>query len=244
MLKTERFRIATFNIQHAATGDYGRGYPDLLAQACVDINADILGLQEVDVNIPRSGKVDLASYAAEACGMNFVYTKARTFRGRGQCGNALLVRGDINDVAVLKLLGDRQKVKIFGHEFKPIAEPRNATIADVRVRGQEFSVANAHLGGGTRREQLSAVAAALACRTSPQILMGDLNLWLADVRAELSPYDLAALQGPDTNPAWAPRQQIDHIAMSGLRALHVEARRMAISDHLALIANVTLPHRY
>ena len=82
--QSQSIRVATFNIQHGAKGDYGRGYPDLVAEACEDIGADILGLQEVDIGVPRSQKVNLASIAAEVTGMEYVFAKSRTYRGEAK----------------------------------------------------------------------------------------------------------------------------------------------------------------
>lgn len=239
MEESGELRVATFNIQHGAKGDYGRGYPELVAEACKELNVDILGLQEVDVGVPRSEKANLAEIAAEATGMNYVFAKARTFRGRGQYGNALLARGEIYDVEVAKLKGDHHRVKIAGHVFRPLSEPRNAIIATVAVNGHELAVGVTHVGGEKRRQQLGRAAAALASRPFPQILLGDFNLTLAAARQCIAHHGLEALKGPPTCPSWEPRHQIDHIALSGLRLCKISTHsRLPISDHLALVAKV------
>ena len=244
MEETGRFRVATFNIQHGAKGDYGRGYPELVAEACKELNVDILGLQEVDIGVPRSGKANLAEIAADATGMRYVFAKARTFRGRGQYGNALLVRGEIHDVEVIKLKGDHHKVKIAGHVFRPISEPRNAIVANIAVNGQVLAVGITHVGGEKRRQQLGRAAAALVDRPFPKILLGDFNLNLAAAQQCTGPYDLEVLKGPPTCPSWQPKHQIDHIALSGLRLCNISTHpRLPISDHLALVAEVELPSR-
>src|SRR3954465_10854759 len=107
-----RLRVVTFNIRHAAPKDSYDGLPDVLAESCAGLDADILALQEVDVGVPRSQHADLAKIAADACGMNYFFAKARQHNSRGAYGNALLVRGTIADVEVVKLTGDHR------HAFK------------------------------------------------------------------------------------------------------------------------------
>lgn len=220
-------------------GDYGRGYSALTAAACRELKANILGLQEVDNGVARSGNVNQAQLAAEASGMNYFYSKARTYRGRGEVGNALLVRGEIRDAEVLQLRGDYHTVKLGKHRAKLVPEPRNAIIANVSLGGLDAAVGVAHVGGDRRREQLARVADALSERALPQILLGDFNLWPHDVKACLEPYGFEVTHGPNTNPSWEPRQQIDHIVLKGLQLHTLNALpRLPVSDHLALMAEV------
>ena len=61
-------RIATFNILHGRSLDDGRVDVDRLAAAVKSLDADVLGLQEVDRDQPRSLGADLTAVAAEAMG--------------------------------------------------------------------------------------------------------------------------------------------------------------------------------
>ena len=61
-------RIATFNILHGRSLDDGRVDVDRLAAAVKSLDADVLGLQEVDRDQPRSFGADLTAVAAEAMG--------------------------------------------------------------------------------------------------------------------------------------------------------------------------------
>src|SRR5690242_5898910 len=108
MSPAARLRVVTFNIRHGAPKDSYRGLPDELVAACVSLDADVLALQEVDVGVPRSGRANLAKVAADACGMAYYFAKARKHAYQGQYGNALLVRGSIGDVEVVKLSGDHR----------------------------------------------------------------------------------------------------------------------------------------
>jgi endonuclease/exonuclease/phosphatase family metal-dependent hydrolase len=60
-------RIATFNVQHGRGPD-GRVDNDRLAAAVAALDADVIGLQEVDQRQARSGGADQARLCAEAMG--------------------------------------------------------------------------------------------------------------------------------------------------------------------------------
>src|SRR4051795_4733974 len=61
-------RIATFNILHGRSMEDGRVDVERLAAAVKALDADVLGLQEVDRDQPRSFGADLTAVAAEAMG--------------------------------------------------------------------------------------------------------------------------------------------------------------------------------
>ncbi len=61
-------RIATFNIFSGRALDRETTDPSLLAQALKTLDADVIGLQEVDRSQQRSGGVDQAALAAESMG--------------------------------------------------------------------------------------------------------------------------------------------------------------------------------
>ena len=59
-------RLATFNLLHGRSLSDGKVHAERVAAAVADLDADILGLQEVDRAQPRSGLLDLTAIAAEA----------------------------------------------------------------------------------------------------------------------------------------------------------------------------------
>src|SRR5918998_377723 len=63
-----RVRIGTFNILHGRSLDDGKVDVDRLADAVKTLDADVLGLQEVDRDQPRSMGADLTTVAADAMG--------------------------------------------------------------------------------------------------------------------------------------------------------------------------------
>src|SRR5579875_4183034 len=61
-------RMATFNILHGSTAHDAQVDPDRLAECVRQLDADVLALQEVDYDQPRSAMADLTAVAAEAMG--------------------------------------------------------------------------------------------------------------------------------------------------------------------------------
>ena len=231
-------RLATFNIKHGAPAVGELGDPEKVAEACAELGADILALQEVDLGIRRSEYADLAKLAAEASGMKQVFAKTMRLQG-GRFGNALLVRGDIVDVQMLTLKGALRYRSLGNQRFRVGRKPpRGAIVAKARLPQGDISVAATHLSIEHRasRDQLSLVMAALACREGPHVLVGDLNLSRASVLKDPSLATMELADGPPTFPAQGPARHIDHIAVRGLAIQSVEAVEFPISDHRALVA--------
>jgi endonuclease/exonuclease/phosphatase family metal-dependent hydrolase len=224
-------RLATFNLKHGAPAHGTRGDPLKTAEACASLAADVLALQEVDVGVPRSAGADLPAAIAEACGMEVVFAETMPLRG-GRYGNALLVRGEIDDVDILHLRG--------GRRFFVQREPRNAILATAHVDGAELRVAATHLAvqRSASRRQLAKVCGVLLANPRPVALLGDLNRTPAEVASTVGTDGLVFADGPASFPALKPVLRIDHIGVAGLEIRAVEVRRLAVSDHLALIVEV------
>ncbi len=61
-------RLATFNLFSGRPQDQDTTDPELLAKSMKELDADVVGLQEVDRAQPRSGGVDQAALAADTLG--------------------------------------------------------------------------------------------------------------------------------------------------------------------------------
>lgn len=219
-------RLATYNVQHGRTpaGDVDL---DLLARACAALGADVLALQEVDDGLHRSQRADMAAVIAETAGMAHVFGPAIE-RGEGRYGNALLVRGDIDDVAVIGL---------------PDKEPRCGIVATATVAGGPvLSVVATHLGlRGAGRDQLPVLLDALRRRPGPRLLLGDLNLGTDDVDPIASAAGFTRVSAGPTFPAAAPRREIDHVLLDGLVEAAAVVVPLPVSDHRALVVEVSVP---
>jgi endonuclease/exonuclease/phosphatase family metal-dependent hydrolase len=234
---TGDLRVATFNIRHGADAD-GRVSLDELARACDALDADVLGLQEVDRGRRRSRMRDQSRVVARRSNATRVYGRARRRGAVGAYGNALVARGSITDRSVLRLprLGLRQ--------------PRVAILASVVVRGMTLSVAVTHLQHRPARladapdeapEQLRAVLAALRARPGPHVFLGDCNLQPGRAEPILREAGFDVAETGPTFPADAPRIRLDYVAVDGLR---IEDARVAsaagVSDHRAVVVDLSL----
>ena len=63
-----RMRLATFNILHGRSLHDGAVELERLEQSIRQLDADVLALQEVDLDQPRSAMADLTALAAQAMG--------------------------------------------------------------------------------------------------------------------------------------------------------------------------------
>jgi endonuclease/exonuclease/phosphatase family metal-dependent hydrolase len=213
-------RVATFNVQHARRPD---GVVDvaLLARTCAALEVDVLAIEEVDRRVRRSGWRDLAAHVASACGMRHVLGAVHRIGPLGRYGNALLSRRRIGDVDLLRLPGD--------------GAPRGAIVA----RTADLSVAVTHLSRNRERSavQLDVVCDALLARPGPHVLLGDLNRRDHEV-GRLAERGFTVAGGPPTYPAGDPRLRIDHVAVTGLAIVSIEAPPVPVSDHRPLVVEV------
>ena len=226
-----RIRVASFNILHGQRSD-GSGKVDVAAlqRSATSLDADLLALQEVDVGVPRSGRVDLAAAVADATGLHVVFGRAARVGGIGKYGNALLAREPISAVDVVALPRSNRR-----------HEPRCAILA----RTMGLSVAATHLSihRPEVHEQLAAAVGALTARPGPWLLVGDLNLLPEEVEPVVAKADLAlADTAVPTFPSDEPRIRIDHVAAGGgLSPGAVSVVATESSDHCALVVDVEVP---
>ena len=85
-------RLATWNIFGGRTWDGARVDLDLTLATLRRLDADLVALQEVDRDLPRSGRVDQARALGEALGMDWRFAPALLGPGGGAYGIALLSR--------------------------------------------------------------------------------------------------------------------------------------------------------
>ena len=251
-------RIATFNLLHGRSLDDGLVDVDRLAAAVKSLDADVLGLQEVDRDQPRSFGADLTAVAAEAMGApehQFVAALAGTPGGTWMAatgeeqpgsatyGIALLSRYPVVSWRVVRLPALRAGVPMwFKGSRKPVwvsDEPRVAVAAVLDGPHGEFTVCNTHLSfiPGWSALQLRRLIRSLTGTREPLVVIGDLNMEQQQATriSGLRPLATAA-----TFPVDSPRRQLDHVLVRGnLRATGPgEAVRLPLSDHRALVVPV------
>jgi endonuclease/exonuclease/phosphatase family metal-dependent hydrolase len=253
-------RVATFNVLHGRSLTDGLVDLPRLRDAVCALDADVLGLQEVDRGQPRSGGHDLVAEAAAATGGEgrfapaVVGTPGERWRparddddrsDRPAYGIGLVSRLPVRRWAVTRLPSApvRSPVLVPGSARRVIwlrDEPRVLLAAVLETPAGALTVATTHLSfvPGWNGLQLRRAARALRRLPAPRLLLGDLNLpgplprWLTGWRA------LAAVP---TYPVDEPRVQLDHVLGHGDGLPAVTATRslpMPLSDHRALVVDL------
>jgi len=253
-------RLATFNVMGGRGLADGRVDPARLAGAVGSLDADLLGLQEVDRDQPRSGGVDLAGVAATAMGAAayrfapalvgtpgaaWQAATAGTDGAGAPCyGVALLSRYPVRWWRVLRLPAAPVRAPVYvpgpgGGLLLLADEPRVVLAARVAAPGGELTVACTHLSfvPGWNGYHLGLTLRALRRLPGPRVLLGDLNLPGALVR--LVP-GWRALAHRATYPAPAPRVQFDHVLADRVPAapVRVWCPRLPVSDHRPLVVRL------
>ncbi|MGY6411534.1 MAG: endonuclease/exonuclease/phosphatase family protein [Alkalilacustris sp.] len=229
-----RLRVASYNIHRCVGGDRRRD-PARVARVIRELDADILGLQEVDWQAASGpGRASQAEFLAHLDG--YAAVEGANLRDhRGHYGNMLLTRLPLRGATRLRLRTSRR-------------EPRGAIEAVLDYCGAPLRVLVTHLGLGLRERRVQ--AAQLARRVArggdgPVLLLGDLNDWIPG-DPTIRVLTARATGRPASFPARLPVLPLDRILGWGLdRSLTVRAHttptaRMA-SDHLPVVAELALP---
>jgi endonuclease/exonuclease/phosphatase family metal-dependent hydrolase len=250
-------RIATFNILHGRT--VGDGVDPQRLRDCVRrLDPDVLALQEVDFDQPRSGRADLTAAAAEAMGAvdhrfvaaisgtpgaTWMAATGREQPGTAAYGIALLSRFPATSWQVVRLPRIPMRFPMYlpgPHKVMMVdEEPRAAVIARLQTPLGLMTVANTHLSfvPAWNVRQLRRLVRDLRGLPGPRLLVGDLNLTPTPVHRWTG---MRALATAATFPADAPTRQLDHIVTDdkGLRAGPTVAEVMPVSDHRPLVADL------
>ncbi len=208
-------RVATYNINVAQVGGI-----DAVVEAIEDLDADIIGLQEVDNMALRSAKhnpskvpINEAKYIAEKLGMNFYFCMAIKLSSGGEYGTAILSKHP------MKL---RKRIELPNKEG---VHPRSACGVDVVIPNYPKPVLaiNTHLyhrQDELLREQVGHVTHQFSSwyvkDGALPIMTGDMNLF-----PNSDEYKLLTTTWSDTDeshiktaPSWSPDRTIDYILTS------------------------------
>ena len=256
-----QMRMATFNILHGRSVHDGAVELDRLEQSVRQLDADVLALQEVDCDQPRSAMADLTAVAAQAMGAvthrfvaaisgtpgaTWMAATGREQPGTAAYGIALLSRYPVQSWQVVRLpripvtfpmyLRGPNRV-LMVHE-----EPRAAMVARLDTPLGLMTVANTHLSfvPGWNRMQLRRLVRDLRGFAGPRVLMGDLNMTPPRARRWIG---MRSLGTGLTFPSDDPQRQLDHILTDDptLRVDDCRAPELPISDHRALVVDVSRP---
>lgn len=228
-----RLRFVSWNI-HSCVGTDKRYDPGRVASVLGTLDADVIGLQEVDWRSPPHEGVDQLAFLARTLGMTAI-AGPNLYDHRGEFGNALLTRLAVEEVEHLDLAQTGR-------------EPRGCIDARLRHEDQSIRALVTHLGlrRYERAAQLQAITDYLGAREPGVVrcLMADLNEWLPTrlTRGPLTPACFDTVYAPRTFPSTRPVLPLDRVFVSPLPDELEQARlrtpwsRLA-SDHLPLVVD-------
>jgi endonuclease/exonuclease/phosphatase family metal-dependent hydrolase len=278
-------RLATYNLLHGMTvlggvaepvrNEAGRVVgPPLVAddvplrRAVADLDADVIGLQEVDVRQARSGLVHQVRSVADALDAPHWHFAASVSGTPGEPGwvgadeshdaaesGPLYGVGLVSRLPVLEWRTTRFDPAPWSLPLMIPAEPRpqfikvadepRAAIAAVidGTRGP-FTVVTVHLSfvPGYNVRQLRALRRWLVDLPRPLVLLGDFNL-PGTIPGRVTGWE--PLVRAKTYPVMRPRVQLDHVLADGLAPLQragvvPAVHLLPVSDHAAVTVDVDL----
>jgi endonuclease/exonuclease/phosphatase family metal-dependent hydrolase len=259
-------RVATFNLLHGRSIGDGDVAEASLRDAAGRLDADVVGLQEVDRGQDRSSGVDQTAVVADALGATswrFVPTLHGTpgspvrwvpavgdGEGAGDGGPTygvgLVSRLPVQSYAVRRFRPAPVGMPLMvpgrsGLTMVP-DEPRLGIAAVLDGPTGPFTVVTAHLTfiPGWNVAQLRALAQWAVTFPAPRLLIGDFNL---PGRLPRMATRWTQLARAATYPSWKPRVQFDHVLGDGVpetAVRSVESVRLPVSDHCALVVELAL----
>jgi endonuclease/exonuclease/phosphatase family metal-dependent hydrolase len=221
-------RVMTYNIRHGRGRD-GRVDLARITEVIRSYGPDVVGIQEVDVNKPRSGLVHQAAELAERLGMTMAF---------GPCIDA---DGERYGIATLSRLPIRDS-RLISLPVRDRSEPRCALMTRLTWEGT-VEIVNTHLSTVFRERGAQCELLSCSLGADHTIIIGDFNCtpWSPAYKT-LSYGFRSATRFARTWPATLPIVPIDHILVRGLEVVtagtwtHRPAR--VASDHLPVVAEL------
>jgi endonuclease/exonuclease/phosphatase family metal-dependent hydrolase len=241
-------RILSYNI-HRAIGLDRRFRPERIAEILNHYDADVVLLQEVDVGVPRSRKLDLARELAEMTGYPHYAVGLNVKLKTGMYGNATLSRFPIRKERNIDLTIENRKARgcLYTELDIPASESRQVALP----------LFNLHLGLSfkERPRQVGLLVHTMEFATlkvdTPCLVGGDFNDWwsrLAPIFTEVLDFSCATNRSGGyqdaipTFPSFSPSNGLDKIfhrgnlKLLGAKRCRLNASKVA-SDHLPVIAD-------
>lgn len=276
-------RLATFNVLHGLPladgmpqpqrdddgtiiGPPVHADPQPLRDSARLLDADVLGLQEIDQHQERSGMVDQTAEVASALGARY-FRFAASVRGtpghpdgwhpsdggdnqdgEARYGVGLVSRWPVREWLEWRFPAARAALPLLvpaqpRPQWVRVAdEPRAAIAAVIDGPHGTFTAVTVHLSfvPGTNIAQLRRLRGLVADLPRPLFLLGDLNL---PGRLPRWATGYRSLATGATYPSMAPRIQFDHVLADGLdpgvRSV-ATVHRLPVSDHCALSVDLQL----
>ena len=233
-----RLTVATYNI-HRWRGLDGRRDPERIAEVMMELDADIIGLQELDYHTYSRARKREFDNILHSTGFTVVHGHT-VQQGVGRFGNALLTTHRVLDVRRLNL-------------SVPGREPRGAIDADLEINGEKVQVIVTHLGlrAYERKYQVKRLLQLLPEEPDRMVIMlGDFNEWSTMNSRVRSLYaHLGKCRSMRTFPSACPVLPLDRIWVRPAEHLvdlcvHDSPTARVASDHLPLKAAINIPDGY
>lgn len=231
-------RLVCWNIHHGRGLD-DRVDPDRIAAELRALGADLVCLQEVDVGVQRSGRLDLPRELGARLGFHAAFGKNIDFQG-GDYGNAVLSRWPIAEQR--------------NHHYRMLrpGEQRGLLQVRVEVGGRGLCVLCTHLDwrpdDAERRSNVQEIQQRCTeSRAARVVVAGDFNdLPGGAVHRELGAafIDAFAAVGKGDGasyPAAAPTKRIDWVLLRGeVQPVAARVAESRASDHRPVVVNLVL----
>lgn len=235
---SEYITVITYNIHHGVGID-GVFDLDRIAELIRENDADIVALQEVDVESERVSGIHIMKYLSDTLNMTWVFGQNLSFQG-GSYGNGIL---------------SKYPVSVWKNDHFPSfndGEQRGLLQALIDVRGIEIVFWNTHLdhrpNDTERRQSISVILQKAASTTGPIIVAGDFNdipgsPVIQAITAQFKDSWSFMGRGPGfTFPSDSAGRRIDYIFVKNdhtqkiyLKPVHATVLKTPASDHLPLL---------
>ena len=244
-------KVLSYNM-HRAIGVDRLFRPERIARVINHHKADIVLLQEVDVGVPRSRKLDLAKEMAEAAGYPHFATGLNVKLFKGKYGNATLSKFPITHARNINLTVGNRKARGCLHSTIEVNNSIDFS--------QRLEIFNLHLGLSLQ-ERVRQVGLLINSKEfnslttdTPCLVGGDLNDWrtlLAPIFTDILNFECASNHSRGyhnpylTYPSFTPTGGLDKIFYRGPMEMIKRKRcwmgitRLA-SDHLPVFAEFEL----
>jgi endonuclease/exonuclease/phosphatase family metal-dependent hydrolase len=230
------FRVATYNV-HKCVGIDRRKDPVRVAAVIRELEADIIGLQEVYHRSDGTHESAQMDFQAREAGYEAVAGPTIKLP-KGHYGNVLLTRWPVVKKREIDLCFTCR-------------EPRGALETILAVKRHKIRVIVTHLGLARveRRHQIAQLIEYLGEETPARltVLVGDLNEWLPVSRGLLQIHRrLGRSPGLMSFPSWWPLLALDRIWVRPKEAIikmsvHSTKLSRRASDHLPVVADLDAP---
>jgi endonuclease/exonuclease/phosphatase family metal-dependent hydrolase len=237
VLHAQSVRILSYNIHHGNPP----GHPNKIdlphiAEVIKASDADVVGIQEVDIRVSRSQMVDQAKELANLTGMHYFFSKGIDLE-EGEYGTLILTKH--------KIVGNKR------YDLPMVEKSENRSLAVVDVElptGQVLSFANTHLDLKAKNKvaQANYIKELGARIENPLILVGDFNAKPSDETIKILEEQFirnTTSNGP-THPNTGAKNEIDYIMVGKQTKFSWKAYKTIpetyASDHLPVFAEIEI----